>query len=104
MKHYGELYADKQAANTLDSVMKSPNKDVADFASILESDKFKNPLEEVIGIRSTSSKNKVGQFVLDAVPAAVMLKNWKNALTSTAATFVKSYTNSLIQNLNAFRK
>ena len=104
MKHYGELYADKQAANTLDSVMKSPNKDVADFASILKSDKFKNPLEDVIGIRSTASTNKAGQFVLDSTSAAVMLHNWKNALSSTAITMPKALVNSLIQNINAARK
>lgn len=104
MKHYGELYADKQAANILDSVTKNPNKDVADFASILKNDKFKNPLEEVIGIRSTSATNKIGQLALDTASAAVMLNNWKNALTSTVPTFTKSLTNSLIQNINASRK
>ena len=104
MKHYGELYADKQAANTLDSVMKSSNKDVADFASILKSDKFKNPLEEVIGIRSTSATNKIGQAALDTTSAAVMLNNWKNALSSTVITMPKALTNSLIQNINASRK
>lgn len=104
MKHYGELYADKQAANILDSVTKNPNKDVAEFASILNSDKFKNPLEEIIGIRSVSAKNKIGQAVLDTSSAAVMLNNWKNALTSTVPTFTKAYITSLIQNLNASRK
>jgi len=63
----GKLWADKQTAKTLDTIALNKDADIASFGDKMKDANYSSPLNEIIGLRSTSSSlpGKLAQIAVE---------------------------------------